>query len=270
MADKWTDSQRRCGKVLLECLASGQYEITYLDLVRRMHMPDSYAHLVGKRDLGPLTKWCLDHGLPTVSVMAVNSDPSDKYHGIFDGLLSIWIERGIMQRYGNDFSRCLEGVQQELRECSSWQILADSLGIALPGAAKQADGQEAPAIPQEPETPDPLASVAQTEHIEGAAVQVTSTAYERDPAARAACLRHYGAVCQICGFDAAKVYGAEFAGLIRVHHITPLAETAGAHAVDPIRDLIPVCPNCHMILHAKPGGVYTPAELRALMHREKS
>ena len=52
---------------------------------------------------------------------------------------------------------------------------------------------------------------------------------------------------------------------IRDSHIVPLHERAGEHVVDPVRDLIPVCPNCHVALHSKPGGTYLPDELRELM-----
>lgn len=101
--------------------------------------------------------------------------------------------------------------------------------------------------------------------VEGALKAVAADRYERSRAARQACIQAHGATCAICGFDFAKAYGPQFAGIIQVHHIVPLHETGKAHEVDPIRDLIPVCPNCHVALHAKPGGTYTPDELRALM-----
>lgn len=86
-------------------------------------------------------------------------------------------------------------------------------------------------------------------YVEGAVKQVTVNAYERDPAARAACIEHYGCQCVVCGFDFAEYYGELGAGYIHVHHLTPLAELGAAHEVDPVRDLVPVCPNCHAMLH---------------------
>ena len=47
-------------------------------------------------------------------------------------------------------------------------------------------------------------------------------------------------------------------------HIVPLSEIGEEYVVDPIRDLVPVCPNCHMALHSKKDGVYTVEELRAI------
>lgn len=101
--------------------------------------------------------------------------------------------------------------------------------------------------------------------LEGARMEVTLDRYERNNVARQACLAARGTICAICGFDFAHAYGPQFAGIIQVHHIVPLHVSAGEHVVDPTKDLIPVCPNCHVALHSKPGGVYLPEELRALM-----
>lgn len=42
-------------------------------------------------------------------------------------------------------------------------------------------------------------------HIEGATKIVTVNAYERNPAARRACIAHYGAVCQVCEMEFEKI-----------------------------------------------------------------
>lgn len=104
---------------------------------------------------------------------------------------------------------------------------------------------------------------APEELTEGAAESVTSSKYERNPEARAACLAYHGTACKVCGFDFGKAYGPEFAGKIEVHHIVPLSEIGEEYVVDPIRDLVPVCPNCHTALHSKKNGVYTVEELKA-------
>ncbi len=105
---------------------------------------------------------------------------------------------------------------------------------------------------------------------EGAQCNIVADRYERSRSARQACLQANGTVCAICGFDFAKAYGAEFAGIIQVHHITPISEIGHEYQVDPVHDLIPVCPNCHVALHSKPGGTYTPDELRALLRRAEN
>lgn len=75
--------------------------------------------------------------------------------------------------------------------------------------------------------------------------------YERNSNARRKCLEIYGSKCIVCGFDSAKVYGDEFANRIEVHHIVPINEVQKDYKVDPKKDIVPVCPNCHMMLHSK-------------------
>ena len=85
--------------------------------------------------------------------------------------------------------------------------------------------------------------------FEGAAKTISVNAYERNGNARSACIKHYGAVCAICNFNFETAYGAIGKGFIHVHHIVPLAEIRREYKLNPIRDLIPVCPNCHAIIH---------------------
>jgi len=84
---------------------------------------------------------------------------------------------------------------------------------------------------------------------EGQKTTVQVNAYERDPKARALCLKKYGAVCVICGFDFGEAYGHLGRGYIHVHHLNPLHAAKGKAATNPIRDLRPVCANCHSIIH---------------------
>ncbi len=104
---------------------------------------------------------------------------------------------------------------------------------------------------------------------EGKETQSSVNLFERNPEARKKCLAYYGTSCQICGFDFGEFYGPEFAGKIEVHHIVPLSEIRQEYKVDPIKDLIPVCSNCHTALHSKEVGVYTPEELKQMIrHKE--
>lgn len=75
--------------------------------------------------------------------------------------------------------------------------------------------------------------------------------YERNPVARWECLNANGYRCKVCGFDSAQMYGDEFKNKIEVHHIIPISERDERYEIDPKKDLIPVCPNCHTMLHSK-------------------
>ena len=105
------------------------------------------------------------------------------------------------------------------------------------------------------------------EYLEGKKKMIAVNIYERNPIARKRCIEHYGAICCICKFDFGKNYGEEHGGLIHVHHLKKISEINEEYAVDPINDLRPVCPNCHMILHSKSEG-YTIEEVSAMLKRK--
>jgi predicted HNH restriction endonuclease len=88
-----------------------------------------------------------------------------------------------------------------------------------------------------------------TKLVEGAFRQIAVNAYERNPVARQRCLAAYGTACVVCGFDFGKVYGSDAEGFIHVHHIIPISSIGSSYEVDPIKDLRPVCPNCHAFIH---------------------
>lgn len=103
-------------------------------------------------------------------------------------------------------------------------------------------------------------------YVEGATTLVAVNRYERDPRARAACIAHHGSACSVCGIDFGTTYGEHGSGFIHVHHVVPLAKIGKSYAVDPVRDLRPVCPNCHAMLH-RGERVLEITELRRLLRR---
>lgn len=99
--------------------------------------------------------------------------------------------------------------------------------------------------------------------IEGASVVVKINRYERDPKARAECIKHHKAVCQVCDLDFSMRYGEIGKGFIHVHHITPISEVGFSYKINPVKDLVPVCPNCHAMLHTRKPP-YTVEELKKM------
>lgn len=87
------------------------------------------------------------------------------------------------------------------------------------------------------------------QYIEGATKRVVVNAYERDPKARAACIAHHGHDCVVCRFNFFAHFGKIGKDFIHVHHLVPISLKKATHLVDPIKDLRPVCPNCHSMLH---------------------
>jgi hypothetical protein len=106
------------------------------------------------------------------------------------------------------------------------------------------------------------------EYVEGATRNVSVNVYERSSAARKACIDHFGCVCAVCGFDFTQAYGPWGQGFIHVHHIKPLAQVVREYKVDPVRDLRPVCPNCHAMIH-KGDPVLTIKQLKNKLERNR-
>lgn len=84
---------------------------------------------------------------------------------------------------------------------------------------------------------------------EGAKKQIVVNAVERSAKARTACIRHHGLDCVVCGFNFERVYGELGEDFIHVHHLVPITSMSGEREVDPVSDLVPVCPNCHAMIH---------------------
>ena len=105
-----------------------------------------------------------------------------------------------------------------------------------------------------------------TGHKEGSVYHSLTTRYERNRLNRAACIDHYGTVCQICGFDFKDIYGEIGAGYIQVHHKIPVSQLGSDYIINPIKDLIPVCANCHAMLHTEDPPI-RPEVLRQILKK---
>lgn len=84
---------------------------------------------------------------------------------------------------------------------------------------------------------------------EGSKKTIVVNSYERNSKARAECIKKYGVNCTVCEFNFKNIYGERGDGFIHVHHLIPLSDLGDEYEIDPIKDLRPVCPNCHAMLH---------------------
>lgn len=105
---------------------------------------------------------------------------------------------------------------------------------------------------------------------EGLEHQYNLTKKERNPELRRKCIEYYknlwsGRIhCICCGFDFGKAYGDIGEGYIEIHHVNPHHTFEGVHMVDPTNDLIPLCSNCHSMIHRVEGQgeCMTPEKLK--------
>ncbi len=87
--------------------------------------------------------------------------------------------------------------------------------------------------------------------FEGATKLVTVNIYERNIEARNQCISHWKPICAVCKFDFELEFGEIGKGFIHVHHKIPISQINEIQEIDPKNDLIPVCPNCHAMLHKR-------------------
>ncbi|MFY3791127.1 EVE domain-containing protein [Ureibacillus sp. MALMAid1270] len=99
---------------------------------------------------------------------------------------------------------------------------------------------------------------------EGSVQSVFVNKYERNPLARERCLEVHGYLCAVCDFDFEETYGEIGKNFIHVHHLVSLSDIGEEYEIDPVEDLVPVCPNCHAMLHRK-NPPYTVQEMIEIM-----
>ncbi len=121
-------------------------------------------------------------------------------------------------------------------------------------------------LPQESDFPKPDEEI---EFHEGSEYEIRGIRYERDQKARTQCVEYYKSLnrgicrCDICKMSFEEVYGEDIGkDFIEVHHLIPISERGGDYKVNPITDLIPLCSNCHAMVHKGMGKGVTIEKIR--------
>lgn len=106
---------------------------------------------------------------------------------------------------------------------------------------------------------------------EGKKISYHGNRYERNAKNRLRAIEIHGVDCKGCGFNFEEVYGEIGKDFIEVHHLHPLSNLEGEEIeVNPQTDLIPLCANCHRIVHRKKDGILTIEELRNSIRKLQS
>lgn len=138
--------------------------------------------------------------------------------------------------------------EQPLGETLGWSRLFLAAVLAL--------------LPVQPSDADEQSSTVG--FAEGGATTSQSTRYERDRRNRAAAIAIWGCKCRACGLDFGDRYGHAAEGFIEVHHTTPVSVLQPGTVIDPARDLVPLCPNCHAVAHRREPP-FTVDEIRTML-----
>lgn len=111
-------------------------------------------------------------------------------------------------------------------------------------------------------------SVGTLGYLEGNLTKITVNKYERNPINRELCLSKKGYSCCVCGFNFREHYGLIGKKYIEVHHVIPVSKVGPDYRIDIDNDLVPVCSNCHSMLHREDPPL-SPEKLRNIIENSK-
>lgn len=89
--------------------------------------------------------------------------------------------------------------------------------------------------------------------------------YERDARLRRQAIAIHGSSCIACGFNFKDFYGDYASGFIHVHHVVPVSDFGGSRLVNPETDLVPLCANCHSVVHRKKNMTLSVEDLKGFI-----
>jgi len=101
--------------------------------------------------------------------------------------------------------------------------------------------------------------------VEGNKKQRYTTYYERIPENRKQAIKIHGVTCKACDFNFEKKYGSHGKDFIHVHHIKPISQFEKPKRINPETDLIPLCPNCHSMVHRFKSKTLSLEELKKII-----
>lgn len=177
----------------------------------------------------------------------------------FSGIVTFYSRFKLLEEYEDEVlslhylhEHGFSGVPQSVRECKDKELLEFLLH---PHQMVNEDVYDV----DYPEDDEQL--------YEGALVKVMANRYERNQKARKECVTKKGYQCLVCGRDFEDTYGEIGKGFIHVHHLVPISSIGKEYELNVERDLAPVCPNCHYMLHRK-NPPYTIEELKDILAKQ--
>ncbi|WP_255407452.1 HNH endonuclease [Sporosarcina sp. P13] len=79
-------------------------------------------------------------------------------------------------------------------------------------------------------------------------------------------MKKFGLNCCVCDFNFEEMYGERGKDFIEVHHVKPLSALKEAAEINPDTDLVPLCANCHRMVHRRKDDVLGIDELKGLIN----
>ena len=111
--------------------------------------------------------------------------------------------------------------------------------------------------------------IKQKGYSEGSKLARIITYFERNSKNRKEALKEHGYRCKACGVLLEDLYGEIARELIEVHHLVPISKLRGSTEINPKKDLVPLCPNCHRVAHKRIDEPLTPNKIKKLIEENK-
>jgi len=282
---KLKDIDRALADMLLDTVINKKGNLTYKEvadeLSKRLNR-EIKPHYTLTDPLINVSTLCFELGLPLISARVIYSNTNNQEigKGFYQLACKFRPEYKTMTS-----SNAWKNELKLIRDCPHWNRLKEYLdGIPVDVILNKIDAlppsEDAVQIVQNkdkilpPESQEILFDPVFPDEVdtsiviikEGAFKTVNVNVRERNPIARQKCITFHGTICAVCDVDLGRIYGEEFSGKIHVHHLNPLSDYNDEHDVDPINDLRPVCPNCHMIIHCRQDNPYLIEEVKAFMN----
>lgn len=111
--------------------------------------------------------------------------------------------------------------------------------------------------------------------VEGKSIERVSKAKQRSALLRETAIKHYQEAghikCSVCGFDFLDFYGEIGYLYIQIHHEHPICEYENEGTtqslIEAVKNVKPVCANCHCMLHRKSKDVLSIEELKNMIKK---
>jgi 5-methylcytosine-specific restriction enzyme A len=170
----------------------------------------------------------------------------DKHKGILKDL-SLHEAVNLLEQQNSDFSLVIKSLKRLNNQLNDSQKFKDVITADIDSEQAEDDSY----------------------YQDGAVKKYYGKRYERNPENRKKAIEIHGLNCVACGFNFEDVYGERGKDFIEVHHVKPLSSIGEGVVIDPMEDLVPVCSNCHRMIHRRKDEVLTVDELTTILNREK-
>lgn len=280
------DLDRKLADILLDNVINKRGYPTYKEvaeeLSKRLNRKIN-AHYNLAFPLGNVSSLCFELDLPLISARVIYSGATSS-QAVGEGFYPFACEFRPEYRTMTPVD-VWKNELRLIRDCTHWHRLREYLdGIPVDVILSKEDDllsakdsvritQRKDEIPPSPEPQRQISDPVFPDEVgtstnpikEGVVKPASVNVRERNPAARRKCIEYHGTACAVCGIDLGDIYGEEFSGKIHVHHLNPISDYDEEHDIDPINDLRPVCPNCHMVIHCAQDKPYSIEEVKAFM-----